>query len=1415
MHSRDEDYDEAYDDAVLGISLPPIGKNEYRDSYLRSAAPAGTGLLPSLDTHHAYSMRNFTPPVPGLSHSATPSSRHTESPYSHVPTPSSASSYSSGLVTTSAQDPKYSSNSPLRPRQMISATNTNTNDASTKALPPVRESSTSSSNSTVKLRQPQSGSKVPVSTLHGAPSNAHTSASGRRLSSTHRKSINTAIPAQLNTTIPPELAHLNVDAPLQPNIHANHPRRPSRDQTPSLNNLKGPSPVVHSDLPRLYTTYHKRTPSQDTIGSATSTSLRGRFGFSPRSSSKQASPRVDSAFSPASSSTKTTRLQTPDSARSDRPRLLRKDSPAVDQSLPPAPPSKSPRFSFMSRKSKSNSEKSVEKPKRDAVKGPVAGTGHEKYGRFAFRGRSSNGTTNSFSRSSSASSSASGVMKAGSGRKGSTTSDESAGMDEFLRDRLSPVVLRGGNGIPFGTRTEIWAEKGEESSSSQSLENVPRPQLLPSAMARDHSVSSVRGSPDQNEHFGGEQAGVDSQNAPRHHDHGAFRPAESLEGKEGLWLRPLQNEKPVPRLKHKWNFFQRAQSSQNSGDLFTRATGRSDNEPASVHGYQDALHLGILDAVEPVDLAEVERIIQEHDKSDADASNLGARLSRAISSKESGPNNRWSSLTKATSRESDNSDARRLSPSVMANMILTESPELLKARTAVPQHPRQVVRKTGNPLNDFFAPPTHSPEVLQTLATPELVYETNDTPETPLSVEPPRQPRLSPVGRIPTVVSKRDRDRRLPDNSFSRPFASSQPRPTARPPGSLYNQIRDLASPTDSGSQPVSSTSGRSDSISVTNQSSINADQPSASTGRSSIEFYAGNDFILFAPRKNSDVSHSSSGSSNWVLSSTARAPEEDIWSEYNDLMDDVMPDKTPISAGSSHGVPFQYASMLHHERSPTMPAPLRVERSASLKTKDITSATPAIHKGGRSSACEDESMLRPVSPMAPAEYEAVAVAASQRDDRFTSPPVSPLTPDTLAHFVGTYGDRSTYSSDVQNRLSVPQHRSSLISPRGSTSSSRYSVPSVRHSRSASVPEISVRHSQASIAPSARRNRDTQLLDIPEHDTHKKFTTSDLRFGALMTSKWLTFGRVLFSPAHHEVRLAEESRILVIDGLGDDWSHYVATSYPNAIVYNLAISTSNNSGSSGWGPLTNYRHFNHPSLSTPLPFPRGFFAAVVFRFPMAAREHEYQACILESKRVLRPGGHLEVVALDIDMMNMGTRGRRALRGLKTRIQQGDQDVSLGNLSDTLVRMIGRRGFEEVQRCVVGVPAAGRIPRSDDVRSSSCSSTSTGGIPHKINNISAAQRQDEDVSFANLLQKNRQSQIVEPGRANDEGITKMVARVGRWWYSMCYEQPLLETDKSVWQERGLLRECEKQGTSFRLLICCAQKPLQARRRTKSV
>ncbi|KAI3481832.1 hypothetical protein L1887_55540 [Cichorium endivia] len=225
---------------------------------------------------------------------------------------------------------------------------------------------------------------------------------------------------------------------------------------------------------------------------------------------------------------------------------------------------------------------------------------------------------------------------------------------------------------------------------------------------------------------------------------------------------------------------------------------------------------------------------------------------------------------------------------------------------SVSKHPAQIVQMKVAPP-PMTLPDTsrkQAQDVTQTVSTPELVHDTGDTPETPRSVDIARQPRLSPVGRIPAVVSKRDRDRRLPDNSFSRPFATghaSSDCPSAR----LALQ---------SNPRPCES------------------NQPSASTNRSSFDFYAGNDFITFAPRKDSDLTYSSSSSGNWnwMSSMPAHAQEDDIWNEYNDLMDDVMPEKTPLSAGSSLGAPFQYAGMLHDQRSPAMPAPLNVERQPS-----------------------------------------------------------------------------------------------------------------------------------------------------------------------------------------------------------------------------------------------------------------------------------------------------------------------------------------------------------------------------------------------------------------------------------------------------------------------------------------------------
>jgi hypothetical protein len=205
---------------------------------------------------------------------------------------------------------------------------------------------------------------------------------------------------------------------------------------------------------------------------------------------------------------------------------------------------------------------------------------------------------------------------------------------------------------------------------------------------------------------------------------------------------------------------------------------------------------------------------------------------------------------------------------------------------------------------------------------------------------------------------------------------------------------------------------------------------------------------------------------------------------------------------------------------------------------------------------------------------------------------------------------------------------------------------------------------------------------------------------------------------------------------------------------------------------------------------------------------------LECKRVLRPGGYLELSVLDIDMLSMGNRARRAVRQLKMEMAAQDPSVSLKPLSDTMQRLLGRRGFENLQRCILGVPVAGRVPgsREDSIASSGERRPSTS------NNTPSSDAKQSIKSEVDQPQPTFGDIFREQSQEGDEGITKMVARVGRWWYLRCYESVVLpngDVSKSIWNDEALVTECEKRGTSLRLMVCCAQKPDCPVRRTISV
>jgi hypothetical protein len=82
---------------------------------------------------------------------------------------------------------------------------------------------------------------------------------------------------------------------------------------------------------------------------------------------------------------------------------------------------------------------------------------------------------------------------------------------------------------------------------------------------------------------------------------------------------------------------------------------------------------------------------------------------------------------------------------------------------------------------------------------------------------------------------------------------------------------------------------------------------------------------------------------------------------------------------------------------------------------------------------------------------------------------------------------------------------------------------------------------------------------------------------------------------------------------------------------------------------------------------------------------------------------------------------------------------------------------------------------------------------------------------------------DPSKQGDEGITKMVAKVGRWWFNRCYESDAVVTDKaknaangpSIFADEKVLEEAKRWETNFKLLVAYAQKPEVPRRRTASV
>lgn len=1366
-------YSDPFPGSILGISLPAVSHSA---SHIPAMQSTPTAYATSSSRMANYIPRpastktpvqNLPPPVPHYAaRSSSTSTRYSESPgpFSRTSTPTSASSYSPGITQSSRMTPRLkTSTSPTRSRPPVTRRKTGVivpleAPVEDQGLPPLRESSSSSS--TVKspetVEKLDSGRVGRSGRIHAPPPTPPLRLSSKRIpkprgvaqgSSADEKDGATPRGRQTEPTPRPSVGGSRIPASSASSSRI-PPPRPSREGTPRLENETF-SPVIQSNLSHLETTGHKRRESIEKalLVSPSKSDDRGIKALLQRS--------------PSSASTASKRPQTsPRPARPQSPHLYSRSMSESREQLPlqtvdlkqyPSKatnpvgesPSKSPsRFGLFTRRIKSPAETNNATAEKPIKKGPAAGTGHEGYGKYARRGRSGSISTTASRGRSTSTDRTSVSYRPSSSRKSSFASEDKPELDDFYRDRLEPVVIGGGGAIRENrnSRTELYRPSSGESSASLTSAVSFGPPLFTRRQLQSDSLSSGESHlpPSQRDLMPPPRFGMpsrsqssDSSSTLAHrrslHRSQLLREAEPLkipapintqaldssavmdsfdtmrssitktdsslnltddlsEGHEGHWLRPKRPQQRV-KLPKKWNFFQRAQSSPGKTvipDSSQRKEGSGDL-PAAISKLPQSRfipHYAMMDNSEPEDTDTLEDIL--HDiEDDLDLRN---------------PDNAQNAGQTVPQREREYS------------MLLPSPPKF----------------PTG--FTQFQRPPPPFVNLDQRMPSVE--------PTMPQTSPAPGK-RLQQVGRIPKVVSKRDRVHRPPPHSFSRPFTRTQDdviSPIASEPAPELAPLVD---------QPVRAVQTEPLPSGPWTHNLFNEPARAPPTNAMLYNLDGEKEFLSFSPRQNSDVSGSSSSGVLSLAGVTAQLPrpdsllkEDEVWNEYDELLDRVTsPDSIEIGWPGKDDIinSFPTAEMSQQlsvggrkQESPPLASP----RSSDSTAMQSSPSKPQPRKGR-------SSHLEPVE--------------------LSSPQMS------FSEIYAGYGNRS--SAGVTNRQSM-------------SSGSRYSSQSVV-SRSGS------RTSQD--ADSVKRYTKVMADKI----NGAVGTSNSLRYSALMTARWLCFDRVLFSPVQDEIRNSRQDKVLVLDGLAnDDWSSYCALTYPDVTVYNLSTPrplSSSKRDTENWQPPPNHRQIHHSSLAHPFPFPKGFFTAIVLRFPIATSESSLRSAVSECKRVLRPGGYLELCILDMDMVNMGNRARRAVRGLKVRMQVDDPSVSLSPTSDTVQKMLGRRGFENLSRCVVGVPVAGVMAEH-------------GG---------SESPDEKQASLGEMLR--------DPVAGGSVPVTKMIAKVGRWWWSRCYEGGVGvgEKEESIWADRALLRECEGRDTGFRLVICYAQKPLNVRRRTVSV
>ena len=261
---------------------------------------------------------------------------------------------------------------------------------------------------------------------------------------------------------------------------------------------------------------------------------------------------------------------------------------------------------------------------------------------------------------------------------------------------------------------------------------------------------------------------------------------------------------------------------------------------------------------------------------------------------------------------------------------------------------------------------------------------------------------------------------------------------------------------------------------------------------------------------------------------------------------------------------------------------------------------------------------------------------------------------------------------------------------------------------------------QLSVIPQSAKKRmssnvargDDVLADDPdriridkEHEALAQMSSTTWHVAA---TKMLNSGQLVTAPIAK--RLARQSRmppgpdgvsrdrarILDLGGQGTcDWAWYAALAFPNTKVYTVTTKAIRQLSNSNVRGPPNHRQVAVDALSK-LPFPDAQFDLIsarelhsILKLVGENGEDEWEACLAECMRVLKPGGYLEFILLDSDIMNAGPLGLARSVELGFTLQTLGYDPAP---TRTFLGRLRRTGFEAVRRAWVCLPV-GPKPKS--------------------------------------------------------------------------------------------------------------------------